>query len=67
MAAIYPDLENKTVYVTGGASGIGKAIVESFVSQQSHVFFFDINETTGQLLANKLELRGAWPIFLKSI
>ena len=65
MAAIYSDLKGKTVFVTGGASGIGKAIVESFVSQQSHVVFFDINETTGQLLANKLAAEGGLAHFFK--
>ena len=54
MAAIYPDLEGKIVYVTGGASGIGKAIVEAFAAQKAHVIFFDINETAGQTLASQL-------------
>ena len=30
MAAIYPDLAGKVVLVTGGASGIGAAIVRAF-------------------------------------
>mgnify|MGYP006275383791 CR=1 FL=1 len=58
MAAIYPDLEGKTVYVTGGASGIGKAIVQAFAAQKSQVVFFDINEVAGRALAAQLAGEG---------
>ena len=40
-SAIYP-VEGKRVVVTGGASGIGSAIVEAFALQGAKVFFLDI-------------------------
>ena len=43
--AIYPDLEGKTVIVTGGASGIGASIVAHFARQKARVGFLDMNET----------------------
>ncbi|KAL4919672.1 hypothetical protein BDW62DRAFT_209612 [Aspergillus aurantiobrunneus] len=42
MTAIYPSLANKTVVVTGGASGIGAATVHLFALQGSKVVFLDI-------------------------
>jgi NAD(P)-dependent dehydrogenase (short-subunit alcohol dehydrogenase family) len=35
MAAVYPDLAGQVVLITGGASGIGEAIVRHFARQKS--------------------------------
>lgn len=59
MAAIYPDLEGKAVLVTGGASGIGEAIVRSFAAQKSRVVFLDIQKDAGEKLASELTGKGA--------
>ena len=54
MAATYPDLAGKVVLVTGGASGIGEAVVRGFAAQGSRVGFLDINDAAGQALASEL-------------
>lgn len=54
MAAVYPDLAGKAVLVTGGASGIGEAIVRRFAAQGSHVGFLDIKDAEGHALAEEL-------------
>ena len=41
--ASYPSLIDRTVFVTGGADGIGSAIVQNFARQGSKVAFVDIN------------------------
>lgn len=58
MAAIYPDLAGKVVLVTGGASGIGEAIVRHFARQKSTVVFFDIKVEEGTQLAHELTAGG---------
>jgi D-xylose 1-dehydrogenase len=58
MAAIYPDLAGKVVLVTGGASGIGAAIVRAFARQKSTVVLFDINEEAGMGLSRELSGEG---------
>jgi NAD(P)-dependent dehydrogenase (short-subunit alcohol dehydrogenase family) len=58
VAAIYPDLAGKVVLVTGGASGIGSAVVRGFARQNSTVVFFDIKEEAGMGLSRELSGQG---------
>jgi NAD(P)-dependent dehydrogenase (short-subunit alcohol dehydrogenase family) len=58
MAAVYPDLARKVILVTGGASGIGEAIVRRFAQQKSIVVFFDIKVEEGTRLARELSGQG---------
>lgn len=57
--ARYPSLENTVVYVTGGASGIGEAIVRAFADQGSRVGFLDLDTARGEALAAELAAAGA--------
>jgi NAD(P)-dependent dehydrogenase (short-subunit alcohol dehydrogenase family) len=52
--AAYPSLKDRTVFVTGGASGIGAAFVQAFHDQGAKVAFVDLDEAAGQALAGKL-------------
>lgn len=52
--ANYPSLNGKSVIVTGGASGIGAAIVRAFAEQGAKVGFVDLDATAGQALAAEL-------------
>ena len=56
--AIYPDLANKTVLVTGGSSGIGEAIVRRFAAQGSNTAFIDIKEIEARALVKELASQG---------
>lgn len=53
--AIYTSLKDKTVYVTGGASGIGAEIVRGFAEQGARVGFVDLDEKGGKALAAEHE------------
>ena len=44
--ASYPSLIDRTVFVTGGADGIGAGMVEQFATQGAKVGFADINTST---------------------
>jgi NAD(P)-dependent dehydrogenase (short-subunit alcohol dehydrogenase family) len=52
--AIYPSLKGRTVFITGGASGIGAAFVEAFHGQGCKVGFVDIAKEAGEKLAGRL-------------
>ena len=51
-------LPDKTVLVSGGASGIGEAIVRAFAAQGAKVGFVDILRKEGAALAEELGRRG---------
>ncbi|MXU65032.1 SDR family NAD(P)-dependent oxidoreductase [Oceanomicrobium pacificus] len=53
MPANYPDLEGRTVFITGGAAGIGAAMVRGFAGQGARVAFVDIDEAAGTALAEE--------------
>ncbi|HEX4712139.1 SDR family oxidoreductase [Phenylobacterium sp.] len=52
--ATYSSLKDRTVFITGGASGIGAAFVQAFHDQGSKVAFVDLDEAAGQALAGTL-------------
>jgi D-xylose 1-dehydrogenase len=62
--ARYPSLEDRTVLITGGATGIGASFVEHFAAQGSRVAFFDIDASAGEALADELGDSRYKPLFL---
>jgi len=52
--AIYPSLKGKTVFVTGGASGIGLEVIKAFDDQGCKVGFVDIDGDAGRAAAASL-------------
>lgn len=47
---VYQSLRGRVIFITGGASGIGAAMVKAFVGQGAKVAFVDINESASQNL-----------------
>ena len=62
--ARYPSLHDRVVFITGGGSGIGAAMVEAFVAQKSNVAFVDIAAEASKALAARLGASGPAPLFL---
>lgn len=54
MAALYPDLEDRVVIVTGGAGGIGEAVVRAFAAQKTRIGVLDVDVARGQALQAEL-------------
>jgi NAD(P)-dependent dehydrogenase (short-subunit alcohol dehydrogenase family) len=56
--AVYPSLRDRVVVVSGGASGIGEAIVEAFATQHARVAFFDIQDAAAEALISRISSAG---------
>ncbi len=57
----YPSLRGRAVFVTGGATGIGAAIVGAFAAQGAKVAFIDVAEAAAARLAQELAEAGHTP------
>jgi NAD(P)-dependent dehydrogenase (short-subunit alcohol dehydrogenase family) len=58
MFATYPSLKDRVVVVTGGASGIGEAIVTAFAVQHAKVAFLDIEDAAAKQLIQRIVSSG---------
>lgn len=55
MSAIYPDLKDASVFITGGGSGIGASLSEGFLQQGARVAFVQRSDATG--FADEMEAK----------
>ena len=51
----YPSLKNRTVFITGGATGIGAAMVRAFSEQGAKVAFVDLASNAAHDLVTNIE------------
>ena len=63
--ARYPSLIDKVVFITGGGSGIGAAMVEAFAEQKANVAFVDIAVEASKELVGKIGASHPPPLFLQ--
>ena len=56
--ATYPSLRDRVAVVSGGATGIGEAVVEAFAMQKAQVAFLDINDEAGRSLTARVTAAG---------
>ncbi len=58
-------MKNKTIIITGGASGIGLALVEKFTTEGSKVYFIDSNGLLGRQVEKEFQEKGKSVTFLE--
>ncbi|SHM47345.1 SDR family oxidoreductase [Rhodanobacter sp. OK091] len=63
--ACYPSLVDRTVLITGGATGIGAAFVAAFAQQGARVAFLDIDNTGADALQRGLGDVAHAPLYLR--
>ena len=65
--ALYNDLKNKGIFISGGATGIGRDLVIAFHQQGAKVLFVDINASSGtELCQALLKETGQSPVFIEA-
>jgi NAD(P)-dependent dehydrogenase (short-subunit alcohol dehydrogenase family) len=65
-SAVYPSLEGRTVFITGGGSGIGASLTRAFARQKANVAFVDIARDASLRLVDDIHrILGVEPLFLQ--
>lgn len=64
MTATFPDLENASVFITGGGSGIGAVLTEGFLAQGARVAFVQRSDAT-DFAERMAAAHGARPLFIR--
>lgn len=59
----FPDLENASVFITGGGSGIGAALTEGFLRQGARVAFVQRSDASG-FAEEMAQATGTRPLFI---
>jgi D-xylose 1-dehydrogenase len=62
--ARYPSLIDRVVFITGGGTGIGAAMVEAFAAQKANVAFVDIAVEPSKALVAKIGAVEPAPLFI---
>lgn len=62
---MYQCLKNKTVLISGGGSGIGAAIVESFAKEDAKVYFVDVDVDASMHLVERLKTAGHEQVYFE--
>lgn len=66
VVASYPSLRDRTVFITGGGTGIGESLVGAFCRQGARVGFVDIKREESLRLCDLLEQEtGKRPLFIE--
>ena len=62
--ATFHDLKGKSVYITGGGSGIGAALTDGFLAQGAKVAFIGRSDASG-FVAEMADKHGPAPLFIQ--
>lgn len=62
--AIYPEFEGKTVIVTGGSTGIGRATALEFAANGAQIVIADVNADAGTALVDGILSDGGTALFV---
>lgn len=64
--AVFPSLRGQRVFITGGGTGIGAAIVEAFAEQGAQVAFVDVAAQESAALAAHIAAQGHPPVWWRT-
>ena len=64
--ARYPSLQDRSVFISGGSTGIGRTLVEAFADQGARIGFIDIDVASAEALCAQLDGSRHAPVFVRA-